>query len=168
MPLLILGRVAVIKSVLFPKLSYLFQMLPLLPSKHDLVLLRSIFTTFLWQGKKPCIAFTKLTLPRDKGGYGLPDVLTFSQTIMFRHISDWLLGSSTFSDFTLDEAVFSPYSPSALLHLPKNTIPPQTLLPTFCSRTRIPAGALSANVCKGILWNLNVILFGATLPSHPV
>lgn len=123
LPLSLSGRVAVIKSVLFPKLSYILQMIPMLPSKSDLTMLRRMFASFLWQGKKPRISYSKLILPREKGGFGLPDVLTFSQTLLFRHISDWLLGRSTFSNYHLEESIFSPYSPSALLHLPKSEIP---------------------------------------------
>lgn len=123
LPISISGRIAVIKSILFPKLSYVLQMLPLLPSKNDLSALRLAFSGFIWQGKRPRVAYAKLILPRDKGGYGLPDVLTFSQTILFRHISDWLLGRSSFSNYQLEEALFAPYSPSALLHLPNRSLP---------------------------------------------
>lgn len=86
LPLSISGRIAVIKSVLFPKVSYVLQMLPLLLSKGDLGALRSTFTNFIWGGKRPRVAYSKFILPRDKGGYGLPDVLTFTQSIHFRHI----------------------------------------------------------------------------------
>lgn len=46
---------------------------------------------------------TKLILPRDRGSYGLPDILTF----MFRHISDWLLQSSTFYNYDLETSLFA-------------------------------------------------------------
>lgn len=108
LPLSLSGRVAVIKSVLFPKLSYIYQMIPLLLSKRDLAILCSVFLYLHVAKQKPRISYSELTLPREKGGYGLPDILTFSQTILFRHISDWLLCRSTFSNYTLEEAVLDP------------------------------------------------------------
>lgn len=78
LPLSLSGRIAVIKSVIFPKLSYVLQMLPLLPSKGDLTVMRALFSTFLWQGKRPRIAYARLTLQREQGGYGLPDILKVS------------------------------------------------------------------------------------------
>lgn len=125
LPLSLSGRVAVIKSVIFPKISYVLQMLPLVPSKNDLGTIRSLFSIFLWQGKRPRLAYPRLILPRNQGGYGLPDMLTFSHSVLFRHISDWFLRRSTYSNYMLEENLFSPYSPSALLHTPRQSLPPQ-------------------------------------------
>lgn len=88
LPLLLSSRVVVIKSILFSKLSYVLQMILILPSRSDIGLLRKSFLVFLWQGKRPRITYTKLTLPRSDGGYGLPDILTFSQSALFRHVSN--------------------------------------------------------------------------------
>lgn len=123
LPLSLSGRITVIKSVIFPKLSYIFQMLPLYPSKSDTALLRSMFSLFIWQGKRPRVAFSKLLLPKDMGGYGIPDILAFAQSVLFRHISDWFLQRSDYSNLDLETAIFAPYSPSALLHSPKSLIP---------------------------------------------
>lgn len=122
LPLSISGKIAVIKTILFPKVSYVLQMIPLLPSKSNLANLRTTFSNFIWQGKRPRVTYTKLILPRDKGGYSLPDVSIFSQTILFRQILDWLLRHSSFSNYDLEEVLFLPFSPSALLHLPRNAI----------------------------------------------
>lgn len=123
LPLSLSGRVAVIKSILFPKISYVFQLLPLIPSKKDVASLRSLFSNFIWQGKKPRVAFSKLTLTKEGGGYGLPDLQLFVHSIFFRQISDWFLERSSFSNPDLERILFALYSPSALLHSPRNAIP---------------------------------------------
>lgn len=137
LPLSLSGRVAVIKSVLFPKLSYIFQMLPLYPSRGDVMLLRRLFSTFVWHGKHPRVAYDKLLLPKALGGYGLPDLVTFTQSAHFRHIADWLLQRSEYSNFELETALLAPYSLSALLHAPKTNIP-----------ARIASGVLFAGTYK--------------------
>lgn len=83
-------------------------MIPLLPSNKDAAYLRSLFSTFLWQGKRPRIAHAKLILSRDKGGYALPDTLLFAHSIHFRYISDWFLGRSIFTNHLLELALFAP------------------------------------------------------------
>lgn len=123
LPLSLSRRVAVIKSVLFPKLSYVFQMIPLILSKTDLGKIHTAFSLFMWRGKRPRIAYDKLILTWEKGGYGLPDISAFSHAVLFRHISDSMLQRSSFSDYELEAALFSPFSPSALLHVPKNALP---------------------------------------------
>lgn len=137
LPLSLLGRVAVIKSVLFPKLSYVLQMLPILPSRLDLQVLRSHFTLFLWNGKRPRTTFPRLSLPKELGGFALPDVNYFAQAAHFRHIVDWLLNSSTFSNFGLEQDLFAPYSLSALLHTPQRLIPKDIVVnPLFADTYR--------------------------------
>lgn len=122
LPLSLSGRIAVIKGILFPKISYVFQMLPLYPTNSDIHLLRSLFSKFAWQGKHPRVAFSKMVLPKEMGGYGMPDVVAYVQSILFRHISDWLLMRSEYSNYDIEAALFAPYSPSALLHSQKSDI----------------------------------------------
>lgn len=47
--------------------------------QSDLGNLRSLVSTFLWQGKRPRVAYSRLMLPREKGGYGLPDIPSHTQ-----------------------------------------------------------------------------------------
>lgn len=123
LPLSLSGRVAVVKSVLFPRLAYVLQMIPLIPTKKDANSLHSMFSVFLWEGKRPRIAHNKLIMPREKGGYGLPDVLFYAHSIQFRYISDWFLRRSTYTNHMLEMSLFAPFSPSALLHTPRHILP---------------------------------------------
>lgn len=102
------GGISVIKSVLFPKPSYVIQMLPILPSKMVLHTFKLNFALFLW--KRSHITFSRLFLPKEKGGFGLPDVFSCAQAVHFRHITDWLLNRSIFSNYALERALFAPYS----------------------------------------------------------
>lgn len=62
-------------------------------------------------------------MPKDLGGFGLPDMMSFAQAALFKHISDWLMRHSIFSNYDIEEALFSLYSLSALLHIPKRLLP---------------------------------------------
>lgn len=66
------GRVNVIKMVVSPQFSYPLMMLPVTAPPSIFNQYDTLVKEFLWEGKRPRIKLTKLFLPRDKGGLGLP------------------------------------------------------------------------------------------------
>lgn len=99
-------------------------------------------------GGKKAPAYSKLILTRDRGGYGLPDILLFTQSTHFRYISDWFLKRSTFSNYELELALFMPYSPSALLHTPRNVIPQSVLSNVLFEGTYSSWCAINKHLCR--------------------
>ena len=73
LPITLIGRVNAVKMNIFPRLQYLFQMLPIkLPQKFFKELNKSV-RKFLWKGKMSRISLEKLTWKFNLGGLQLPN-----------------------------------------------------------------------------------------------
>ena len=101
-PLLIslLGRVAIIKMNVLPRLLYPLQMLPNYIPVKFFKSLHSVISKFVWKGNRPRFKLEKLQLPRDKGGLALPNIMYYHWASQIRYITEWLNNdaSSTFLD----------------------------------------------------------------------
>lgn len=74
LPLSIAGRVAVIKMIVLPKFLYLFNNIPIpLPNSFFLTL-HSHLIRLIWGGKQAREWWQVLTLPYERGGFGVPDL----------------------------------------------------------------------------------------------
>ncbi|KAJ1142571.1 hypothetical protein NDU88_008885 [Pleurodeles waltl] len=74
LPLLLIGRIAIAKMIVLPKILYLFVNLPLVLAACFLKHLRSAMIRLVWAGRQPKIAWEKLTLPFELGGLAAPDM----------------------------------------------------------------------------------------------
>lgn len=72
-----------------PRLLYFFNALPIrIPDIFFANLLKAQ-RRFLWADKKPRIKFNLLTLPKNRGGVGLPDFKKYHQASHITRIIDW-------------------------------------------------------------------------------
>lgn len=71
-------------------------------------LLKQRFTRFIWRGKRPRIALTKLYMPKTKGGLNFPNVKVYNLACFLRDALDWLSGEAHYSNTALEQVVVRP------------------------------------------------------------
>lgn len=87
----------------FPKLLYFFRTIPLEFTNLMLQIFEQIFSQFIWAYTQPRRAYTFLTLPRERGGWALPNlklyywatVLQYSTELLYAPQVENHLGSSS-------------------------------------------------------------------------
>lgn len=89
------GRASIIKMNILPRLLYLFQTIPIKLPQAIFASVRSICSTFIWGKAKPRISFDRLTIPKLRGGIGLPDISKYYWACQLTRIIDWNVHSST-------------------------------------------------------------------------
>ncbi len=72
LPLSLIGRVNIIKMIVLPKFTYLFQNVLVFLTSSFFKLLDSIIMPFIWANKPARIAKVHLQKPPSEGGLGLP------------------------------------------------------------------------------------------------
>lgn len=90
LPLSLLGRIALLKMNILPKLLYYFQMVPILLNNKTIKRINSCFTTFIWNKKKPRLKMAKLQMSAEKGGLDVPNVKLYQLAAQLRYIADWI------------------------------------------------------------------------------
>ncbi|KAM4012270.1 LOW QUALITY PROTEIN: uncharacterized protein ACNLHF_005100 [Anomaloglossus baeobatrachus] len=85
-----IGRKNLIKSIVLPKFIYLFQMLPIPVPKSFLSQCNSLISNYIWNKHKPRINFHTLSLPKDKGGMGLPNISIYYKAAVLSRAVDWV------------------------------------------------------------------------------
>ena len=96
----LLGRVAIIKMNILPRLLYPIQMLPnYFPAKYFKAI-HSMISRFIWKNKRPRLKLEKLHLSVKEGGLSLPNVMYYHWASQIRYIVEWLKNDneSTFLD----------------------------------------------------------------------
>ena len=74
---------------IMPRLLYLFQTLPIKLAVGFLKDLRSRFVKFIWAGKSPRVRRAILTLPKERGGVGLPDPVSYYEASHLTRVVEW-------------------------------------------------------------------------------
>lgn len=90
LPLSWLGRVAIIKMNVLPRLLYPMQMVPILLSNKVIKELNGWLSLFIWSKRKPRLKLSKLQLPGAKGGLDLPNFKLYQLACQLRFIVEWL------------------------------------------------------------------------------
>ncbi|XP_053555164.1 ankyrin repeat domain-containing protein SOWAHD isoform X1 [Bombina bombina] len=117
------GKTNLIKMLLFPKLLYLMQNLPIIIKKKDLIRFKQECTQFLWGGKRKAISYKKLMLFRTEGGLGLPDIEIYNLVCIGKIALDWLTETDYYAALPLERVLVYPFSLNALLHIPRDKRP---------------------------------------------
>uniref|UniRef100_A0A3B4WXR4 Reverse transcriptase domain-containing protein n=1 Tax=Seriola lalandi dorsalis TaxID=1841481 RepID=A0A3B4WXR4_SERLL len=89
LPLSLLGRVEAVKMNLLPRILFLFQSLPVGIPTSTFNMLDKLISKFIWQNKRPRVRLKTLTLGKDKGGLGLPDIQLYFWAAQLRPLFYW-------------------------------------------------------------------------------
>uniref|UniRef100_A0A8C5R1N4 Reverse transcriptase domain-containing protein n=1 Tax=Leptobrachium leishanense TaxID=445787 RepID=A0A8C5R1N4_9ANUR len=90
-----LGRIAVIKMNIQPRILYLMQTIPIMLPGSFLSLLRSIITKYIWRGRQPRLSFQVLTRSRADGGLALPNFSLYHRACHLQRVVEWTREGST-------------------------------------------------------------------------
>lgn len=95
LPLSLIGRINVIKMNILPKFLYLFQSIPLAPPPTFFSTMKTLFTKFIWNDRKPRLRLTLLYLPYDGGGLRMPNLLWYYWAAQLRAALLWFSSESS-------------------------------------------------------------------------
>uniref|UniRef100_A0A8C5LQB6 Reverse transcriptase n=1 Tax=Leptobrachium leishanense TaxID=445787 RepID=A0A8C5LQB6_9ANUR len=84
-----LGRIAVIKMNVQPRLLYLLQTIPIDLPRAFLASLRSLVATYIWRGKRPRTSYQVLTRSGAAGGLALPNFSLYHQACHLQRVVEW-------------------------------------------------------------------------------
>lgn len=90
LPISWLGRIALLKMNVLPRLLYPIQMIPVLFLQKTLKDIDRWFSSFIWANKRPRLRINILRLPEDMGGLGLPDIRRYQLAAHLRYITTWI------------------------------------------------------------------------------
>lgn len=85
LPLTLYGRVNLIKMVILPKLTYLFNCIPLTFPKSMIDKIQGKLVSFVCASKGAQLAWKKLRRKLEKGGVALPDLRVYCMAFQFKN-----------------------------------------------------------------------------------
>lgn len=85
-----LGRIAIIKMMVLPKLMFLFQALPIINKITILDKWQKILVNFVWAGKKACIKMKALCDSMEKGRLQLPNLRLYFEAVALSWLQEWI------------------------------------------------------------------------------
>lgn len=102
-----LGRIAILKMNILPRILYLLQAIPInLPTSFFLSYKR-ICRNFIWATKAPRLSWVRLTLPKQLGGLGLPDIQKYHWACHLTRVVDWHIHRPSKDWITLEDSLTS-------------------------------------------------------------
>ena len=72
-----------------PRLSHIISSIPFKFPPKWFKDIKSLFTQFLWNNKKPRIGYNKLIIPRSMGGLGVPDIFQYYLSFNAKYPLSW-------------------------------------------------------------------------------
>lgn len=85
-----LGRVAVIKMVVLPKMLYLFQTIHVLKKKEQFRIWHKGIPTIIWAGKNLRIKLKMLCNAKERGRLQLPNLELYHEAACLAWMRDWI------------------------------------------------------------------------------
>lgn len=89
LPLSWLGRVALIKMCILPRLLYPLQMIPILLTNKVIKVLEGWMSSFIWSKRKPRLKMSKLQRPCSDGGLDMPNFRNYQLAVHLNVIAQW-------------------------------------------------------------------------------
>lgn len=90
LPITWMGRIALLKMNVLPRLLYPLQMVPVVLSHKVLKQLNSWFSSFIWSKRKARLKIATLCRPSCEGGLDFPDIRNYYLSTHLRVIADWV------------------------------------------------------------------------------
>ena len=90
LPLSWLGRIALIKMNVLPRILYPLQMIPVLLTGKVIKELEGWLSSFIWSGRKPRLKLSKLQMAGVDGGLDLPNIRYYQLAAHLRVMVGWL------------------------------------------------------------------------------
>lgn len=84
-----LGRIAILKMNVMPRLLYLLQAIPIGLPPAFFSSYKRICRSFIWASKQPRLSWDRLVLPKRLGGLGLPDLQKYQWACHLTRLVDW-------------------------------------------------------------------------------
>ena len=92
LPLSWLGRVALIKMNILPRLLYPLQMVPVFLTCKVVKIIEGWLSSFIWNKRRPRLKLAKLQLPVSEGGLELPNIKWYQAAANLRFVAAWIKG----------------------------------------------------------------------------
>uniref|UniRef100_A0A670II65 Reverse transcriptase domain-containing protein n=1 Tax=Podarcis muralis TaxID=64176 RepID=A0A670II65_PODMU len=90
MKLSFLGRIAVVKMNILPRMLFLFQTIPILKGLKQCKEWQRALAKYIWQGKRPRIKMKILIDKKERGGFSLPDLSLYYEAACILWLKDWI------------------------------------------------------------------------------
>uniref|UniRef100_A0A670K2B4 Reverse transcriptase domain-containing protein n=1 Tax=Podarcis muralis TaxID=64176 RepID=A0A670K2B4_PODMU len=90
MKLSFLGRIAVVKMNILPRMLFLFQTLPVIKGVKQCKEWQRTLGKFIWQGKRPRIKMKILIDKQERGGFALPELSLYYEAACLLWLKDWI------------------------------------------------------------------------------
>ena len=91
LPLSLIGRIKTVRMNILPRLSYLFQSLPIWILATKFRMLDKMISAFIWQKRKPRIRQKLLLSPKEKGSLSLPSLKLYYWAAQLGSMLEWLV-----------------------------------------------------------------------------
>ena len=91
LPLSLLGRIETVRMNILPRLTYLFQSLPIWIPASNFKMWDKMISAFIWQKRKPRIRQKLLFSPKGKGGLSLPNLKLYYWAAQLRSMVEWVV-----------------------------------------------------------------------------
>ena len=113
LPLSVMGRIALIKMVLLPRLLYYFSNIPINIPRQFFRKLETTVRELIWHGSRCRVALSKLYAPLSKAGLAVPNIEHYYLAAQLQWITKWLIGDALADTATLEP----PWAESEILQL---------------------------------------------------
>lgn len=126
------GRLAAFKMICLPQLLYYFRTIPIPLPTRFFRSLQTLFNRFLWNGKRPRCAHSKLTKHKLAGGMGSIDFEDYHLAAILAQLPGWFHPNPTTLWGQIEEtSLIHPNLKTWLLSIPLGTVVPTYLSPTM-------------------------------------
>lgn len=85
-----LGKVALVKMNMLPRLLHPLQMFPFILSNKVVKILEGSLSSFIWNKRRPRLKLAKLQLSSDAGSLDVPNVKWYQAAAHLRFVAEWL------------------------------------------------------------------------------